>query len=126
MKLKNILGVALILVMIIGHGFIQTLFIAPFTGVAFICIFNLLDKPKWLNNILSYISVHSTNMWLTHMFFYMIFFKELVFVPKYPILIYMWLVLLCVLSSNVINMIYKTISTFVDRRVSRTEKNIII
>lgn len=121
-KLKNILGVALILLMIIGHGFIQTLLIAPFTGIVFICIFNLLDKPRWLNNLLSYISRHSTNMWLTHMFFYMIFFKELVFAPKYPILIYIWLVILCILSSNVINLIYKPIISLIDSRVYKNEK----
>jgi len=121
-KLKNILGVALILLMIIGHGFIQTLLIAPFTGIVFICIFNLLDKPRWLNNLLSYIIKHSTNMWLTHMFFYMIFFKELVFAPKYPILIYIWLVILCILSSNVINLIYKPIISLIDSRVYKNEK----
>ena len=87
-KLKNILAMSVIVLMIILHGFVQTLFVAVFTGIAFIILFNLIDKPKWLNEGLSYISKHSTNMWLTHMFFYMIYFKELVYAPKYPILIF--------------------------------------
>ena len=69
--------------MIIAHGFLQTLFVAAFTGIIFIVVFNLIDKPMWLDNLLSYLSKHSTNMWLVHMFFYMIFFKDLVYAPKY-------------------------------------------
>lgn len=126
MKLKNIIGIFLIVAMIIFHGVIQTLFIAPFTGIAFICIFNLLDKPKWFNTSLTYISTHSTNMWLTHMFFYMIFFKELVFASKYPILIYIWLVFLCIISSHAINMIYKPIITFINSKLYKSEKSISI
>lgn len=81
-KYKNILGIILIVLMIIAHGFIETLFVAVFTGIAFICIFNLIDKPIWLNKLLDYLGDHSTNMWLTHMFFYMIYFKQVVFAPK--------------------------------------------
>lgn len=122
-KFKNILAISLILLMIILHGFIQTLFVAVFTGIAFIVLFNLIDKPKWLNEGLSYISKHSTNMWLTHMFFYMIYFKELVYAPKYPILIFIWLVILCIITSYLINCIYKSIIKLLDSKLSyKTQK----
>lgn len=117
-KFKNILSISLILLMIILHGFIQTLFVAVFTGIAFIVLFNLIDKPKWLNKGLSYISKHSTNMWLTHMFFYMIYFKELVYAPKYPIFIFIWLVILCIITSYLINFIYKPIIKLLDRKLN--------
>lgn len=55
--------------MIIAHGFVYTLFVDVFTGIIFIVVFNLIDKPLWLDNLLSYLSKHSTNMWLVHMFF---------------------------------------------------------
>lgn len=103
--------------MIIAHGFVQTLFVAVFTGIAFICIFNLMDKPKWLNKLLDYLGDHSTNMWLTHMFFYMIYFKELVFAPTYSFLIFPWLVILCLGSSYLINLIYKPIIKFLDKKI---------
>ncbi|MGL5550549.1 MAG: acyltransferase family protein, partial [Culicoidibacterales bacterium] len=70
--------------------------------IPFIVIFNLLDKPKWLVKSFNYIGGHSTNLWLTHMFFYMIYFKQLVFAPKNPILIFMWLVVLCLGTSHFI------------------------
>ncbi|MGL5904827.1 MAG: hypothetical protein ACRCZO_19235 [Cetobacterium sp.] len=46
---------------------------------------------------------HSTNLWLIHMFFYMIYFKKLVYLPKYPILIYIWLIILCLPFSYLID-----------------------
>lgn len=106
---KNILGIGLIVIMIIGHGIIQSMFVAVFTGIAFIYIFNLMDKPKWLDKLLNYLGNHSTNLWLTHMFFYMIYFKKLVFAPKYSFIIFPWLVILCLGSSYIINYIYKVL-----------------
>ena len=68
-----------------------------------------MDKPKWLNNLLSYLGEYSTNMWLIHMFFYMIYFKNLVYGAKYSFLIFPWLVVLCLASSYIVNLIYNPI-----------------
>lgn len=106
LRFRNVLGISIIILMIIGHGVVQTLFIAPFTGIIFICIFNLLYKPLWLEKAFLYFGKHSTNLWLVHMFFYMIYFKELVFAPKYPVLIFAWLIILCLIASYVINFFY--------------------
>ena len=108
-KFKNTLCVLGILFMIVCHGFVQTLFVAVFTGIAFIILYNLIDKPDSLDRLLYYLSGHSTNMWLTHMFFYMVYFKSLVFMPKYPVPIFIWLVILCLISSYLINKIYYSI-----------------
>jgi len=108
-KFKNILCIVGILFMIVCHGFVQTLFVAVFTGIAFIVLFNLIDKPDSLDRLLYYLSGHSTNMWLTHMFFYMVYFKSLVFMPKYPVLIFIWLVILCLISSYLIKLFYSNI-----------------
>ena len=125
-KYKNILGVILIALMIIAHGFVETLFVAVFTGIAFICIFNLMDKPKWLNKLLDYLGNHSTNMWLTHMFFYMIYFKKLVFAPKYSFLIFPWLVILCLVSSYLINLIYNPIIKLLNKKILVNKENKIL
>ena len=109
-KFKNLIGLSLILALIVAHGFVETLFIAVFTGIAFICIFNLIDKPKWLNEILRFLSNHSTNMWLVHMFIYSAYFREIVYAPKYSILIFLWLVVICIAISYVISYINKIIS----------------
>ena len=114
-KLKNLLCISIIIAMIIAHGFVQTLFVAVFTGIIFIVVFNLIDKSMRLDNLLSHLSKHSTNMWLVHMFFYMILFKDLVYAPKYPILIFVWLVVLCLGASYIINLIYKSIISLLDK-----------
>lgn len=108
-KFKNTLCILGILFMIVCHGFIQTLFVGVFTGIGFIVLFNLIDKPGSLDRLLYYLSGHSTNMWLTHMFFYMIYFKSLVFMPKYPLFIFIWLVILCLASSYLIKLFYSNI-----------------
>ena len=123
-KLKNILGILIIMLMIIAHGIVQTLFVAVFTGVVFICIFNLMDKPKWINRLFNYLGDHSTNIWLIHMFFYMIYFKDLVYGLKYSFLIFPWLVILCLISSHVVNLIYKAIIKKVnDKNINIINKN---
>lgn len=124
LRFNNLIAISLIILMIIAHGFVQTLFVAVFTGIAFIVLFNLIDKPNWLNNILYFLSKHSTNMWLTHMFFYMIFFKKLVFAPKYPVLIFIWLIILCVITSYLINIIYMPIVRLIEDRFNLNKKTI--
>lgn len=105
LKFKNIVCTTLIILMIVAHGVVQTLFVAVFTGILFICLFNLIDKPKWLESILQYFGTHSTNMWLNHMFFYMIYFKELVYALKYPVLIFIWLIILSIVGSYMTNFV---------------------
>lgn len=117
-KYKNILCIVVILAMIICHGFIETLFVAVFTGVVFICAFNLMDKPKWINELLNYLGNHSTNMWLIHMFFYMIYFKNLVYGAKYSFLIFSWLVTLCLVSSYIVKFINNSIVTIIYKKLS--------
>lgn len=117
-KGKNIFGSLLIIIMIIGHGFIQSLFIAPFTGIAFIIIFNIMNMPNCIWKGFDYLSSHSTNMWLTHMFFYMIYFKDIVYAPQYPVFIFIWLVILSIGASYIIKMIYNPIVKEIDRGIA--------
>lgn len=115
-RYKNILGILIIMLMIVAHGIVQTLFVAVFTGIVFICIFNLINKPKWINRLFNYLGDHSTNIWLIHMFFYMIYFKNLVYGAKYSFLIFPWLVILCLASSYIVNLIYKPIAKKINKR----------
>ena len=118
LKCKNILILALITLMILAHGIVQTLFVAVFTGIAFICLFNLLDKPKWIDKMFLYLSNHSTNMWLIHMFIYMVYFKNIVFAAKYPMMIYIWLIILCLISSYIVKFIYNPIIKLLDMKMN--------
>lgn len=57
-KFKNTLCILGILFMIVCHVFVQTLFVTVFTGIAFIVLFNLIDKPDSLDRLLYYLSGH--------------------------------------------------------------------
>lgn len=62
-----------------------------------------------LSNIFQYLGEHSTNMWLTHSFFCYHYFQELTFKPKLSILIVLWLIMLSIISSFVVNGILKIV-----------------
>lgn len=122
-KYKNLLVTLIIVGMIVVHGIIETLFVAVFTGIIFICVFNLMEKPKWINRLLDYLGNHSTNMWLIHMFFYMIYFKDLVYGAKYSFFIFPWLIILCLISSYIVNFIYNKIMKLIDNLNVRVISN---
>lgn len=113
LKYKNVIGIIIIVAMMIFHGFIETLFIAVFTGIVFICVFNLMDKPKWVEKTLKFIATYSTNLWLIHMFVYITYLKNLVYAPKYAILIFPWFIIICLILSIVVQWIYKRILNWI-------------
>lgn len=95
--------------MIIGHGMVVTFFISPFTGIVTVLLFNIIDKKKFVNSIFNFLGNHSTNIWLTHMFFYLVLFKDFVFVAKYPVFIFLFMMFITICCSYIINLIYKPI-----------------
>ncbi|MCJ8009136.1 acyltransferase [Lederbergia wuyishanensis] len=112
---KNTISVIGILLLIVIHSIYESMIIAPITGIIFICFFNVMNKKDRIKKVLNYFGNHSTNIWLTHMFFYMTMFSELTFAPKYPIFIYAWLIVLCLMSSYLIKVIFNPISIQIDK-----------
>lgn len=75
-----------------------------------------------LNKLFKYLGDHSTNLWLTHSFFCYYYFQKITFMPMYSILIIIWLLLLCLISSYLINLILYLISRI--SLISKTHTNI--
>ncbi|MGF9965394.1 acyltransferase family protein [Bacillus rhizoplanae] len=113
---KNTLCTIGIVMLVIIHSFYESMIIAPFTAISFICFFNFMNKSRFIQKVFIFFGDHSTNIWLTHMFFYMSIFPELTFAPRYPILIFGWLIVMCLVSSYVINSMYKPIIQIIDKR----------
>ncbi|MDD9266523.1 acyltransferase [Paenibacillus sp. GCM10023248] len=120
---KNTICLLGILLLVFIHSRIETLFIAPFTAIPFICLFTIIKKGKRVQNSLEFFGKHSTNIWLTHMFFYGTLFQSLVFAPKYPVLIFTWLLILCLISSWFINLLFKPIVKLIDKVASTIKNN---
>ena len=65
-------------------------------------IFNLIRKTEIVKKIFMFLGKHSTNIWLTHMFFYLVLFKGLVIKAQYPILMLILMLFLCITTSYII------------------------
>ena len=102
----SILGIMLVVGMLwLRTLVIRSLFIAPLTGLVIIFLFVLWEKPVWVEKIFLILGKHSTNIWLTHMFFYLFIFKNLVFKAKYPLLILTFMLGITIVVSKGINFI---------------------
>ncbi|KKI91430.1 acyltransferase [Bacillus sp. SA1-12] len=116
-RFRNIISTICIVLLIVFHAIIESAIIAPINGIAIIIIYWFMNKNKVVEKILDYISNHSTNIWLIHMFFYMSIFPELTFAPRNPLLIFFWLLILCIVSSYAVNFITNPIIRVIDRKI---------
>lgn len=102
----NFIAMLGILTLVVFHGLIPNFIVAPFTALGFIFIFLQMKLHKSVERSLDFFTPHSTNLWLVHMFFYMVYFKEFIYAPQNPILIFAWLVLWSLIASYIVNFIY--------------------
>ncbi len=105
-KYVNIVSIVGIALLIVFHGLVPNFIVAPLTALGFIFLFLQLRLFSVIDKGLDFFSAHSTNLWLIHMFFYMIYFEEIIYAPQYPFVIFIWLVLWCLIASYIVNLIY--------------------
>lgn len=92
----------LILMLYTRTMIIPSLFVAPISGFIIMALFHFWKKPQCIQSIFSYIGKHSTNIWLTHMFFYSVLFKNFVYVAQYPLLIIILMLAITLVLSNIL------------------------
>lgn len=51
-------------------------------------MFHFWHKPQLVKKAFLLVGRHSTNIWLNHMFFYLVLLENLVYIAKYPLLIF--------------------------------------
>ncbi len=102
----NLILLVLIGLLVVAHGFVPSLFVAVFTGIAFVFLFNGLQLSTAVQRALAYLSTHSTNIWLIHLFLISSFAQSWSYAPQQPVLIYVWVLGCCLLISHLINWIY--------------------
>lgn len=111
-KKKNIKNIWLLLILLVVSVVVciaEKGILMPFYAIIVFLIFNSIRKNKAFIKIFDFLGTHSTNIWLVHMFFYLTLFAGLVQNLKYPILIFIGMIILCTAVSYVINLIYKPI-----------------
>jgi hypothetical protein len=107
--LSALVCIALVLILTVLHGFVPSLAIAPLTGLGLICAFHFCPKGKAGNAVFAFLGKHSTNIWLTHMFFYMTLFPGLVFKARWVLPILLFTLALCVGSSVFLQVLQTTL-----------------
>lgn len=105
-----LLAAGLLLGMLYGHTkVVPSLFIAPFTGFMVMTLFDFWHKPQLVQRTFLLVGRHSTNIWLTHMFFYSVMFKNLVYIAKYPLLIFAFMLAITIPLSMLLRLVVKPI-----------------
>lgn len=117
LTLKNYFLVGIIILLFIIHCVIPNFFIAPFIGLVFILVYCQMDISSFFQKIIDFFTPHATNIWLIHMFFYLIYFPELIYAPKNPVLIFLWLVLWCLAASYLVNSIQRVVMRFINNKI---------
>lgn len=124
-KYRCILCVLLFLAMIYGRTkIVPNVFVAPVTGLILITMFHFWNKPNWIRRFFVFIGSHSTNIWLTHMFFYSTLFVRFVYFAKNPVLIFLLMLMITLVVSIFLKMLQRPIADkIVNRKIWRIYEN---
>ena len=110
-KYNKIWGLFILCAMLYGRTKVApNLFFAPVTGICLIVLFHFWKKPNWVKSFFLLIGKHSTNIWLTHMFFYSVLFVDFIYIVKYPIAIYILMLVITLIVSFVLQMIQNPVN----------------
>ena len=111
---RCILAIIMIIAMLYARtSLVPSLFVAPFTGFAIVTFFHFWEKPKFVKKVFLTVGKHSTNLWLTHMFFYSVLFVNLVYIAKYPLLIFAFMLAITLSVSFVLQMVEKPLKKLI-------------
>lgn len=66
----------------------------------------LLSTNNALKKLMLFLGEHSTNIWLIHPFLYRLYFKDIIYFPKISILILLWIIMICILISIIVNKLH--------------------
>lgn len=94
---------------------VPSLFVAPVTGAAIMALFVLWKKSKWVEDAFFFVGKHSTNIWLTHMFFYLVLFRHLVYKAKYPLFIFVFMMAITTAVSALLQIVQNPIHKVISR-----------
>lgn len=90
------------LILFVGFNLIHKAVLVGVAAFAVFLLFNLWEKGQREERAFLFLGDHSTNIWLTHMFFYAYIFEGLVIKARYPVLMFSYMLMLCCLTSYII------------------------
>lgn len=114
--MRWIMAILLMTGMLYGRTkIVPSLFAAPVTGSVIMALFALWKKPKWVEHAFSFVGSHAANIWLTHMFFYLVLFQNLVYKVQYPVFIFGYMMAITIALSALLQVVQKPLHKAVSR-----------
>lgn len=83
------------------------------------CVIILGNNPmvdRYIGRILRFFGKYSIYIWLTHTFFAYYYIQWFILLPRYTVLIYLWLLVISVLTAIILESIYNLIKKFIEKR----------
>lgn len=111
-KKKNIKNIWMLLTLLLISVIVciaEKAIAMPFYAIIVFLVFNSINKSKVFTIVFDFLGTHSTNIWLVHMFFYLVLFPGLVQELQYPLFMFAGMMIICIGVSYAINFIYKII-----------------
>lgn len=111
-KKKNIKNIWLLMALLLISVIVciaEKAIAMPYYAIIVFLVFNSMNKSNAFIKIFDFLGMHSTNIWLVHMFFYLVLFAGLVQNLKYPLFMFIGMMAICTAVSYIINLIYKPI-----------------
>ena len=109
---KNYILIFVLIILFVGIFLVrykyQSIFY-PFYAVLFIMCFSLLHRAPWLDKILMELGKRSTSIWFVHTYFCYYFFQDFIYCFKYPIIIFIVLIIISWCCAIVIDMLNSVI-----------------
>ena len=105
---RIVLSCSIVVILLLVRTLIfPSLFFAPASGIALMTLFHFWKKPQVIRKAFLFIGSHSTNIWLTHMFFYLYMFKNLVYLARYPLCILGFMLVITIITSVFLQLVQK-------------------
>lgn len=111
---RGVLAAGLLMGLLYGRTkIVPSSFAAPISGFAVMTMFHFWKKPKLVRKIFLLVGRHSTNIWLTHMFFYLNLFENFVYLAKYPILVLAFMLIITIPLSMLLQWTNKPVQNII-------------
>jgi hypothetical protein len=88
----------------------------PLYATTFIVLFLSAPRQQWVDKVLAHLGDHSMNMWLIHAWFCYYIFHDFVYSLRYPLVIYVVLVIVSLLCSYLVNAIFSFFTVICHRK----------
>lgn len=99
-------GLWFLIIISVLRCFIPNHFVQPYFAIVFVLLLSTIPLTDWLKSVLMYLGKHSMNVWLIHTWICYRLFQTQIYGLRWPIIIYVTLLILSLSISHIIEWLY--------------------